>query len=88
MRTDPESAKKTDNLSVFFALLGFSFVKADHRMLMKLIPGHISYSKMEIPQSEKIMRVRRATAMRVQLASLAMPDDGSALQVSELQKQR
>jgi hypothetical protein len=36
MRTDPESAKKTVKLSVFFALLGSAHLKAAHRMLMKL----------------------------------------------------
>jgi len=34
--TDPKSAKKTDNLTVFFALLGFAGVKAGCRTLMKL----------------------------------------------------
>jgi hypothetical protein len=36
---DPESAKKTDNLTSFFALKGSVCVKAAHRMLMKLTPG-------------------------------------------------
>jgi hypothetical protein len=38
-RADPKSAKKTDNLTVFFALLGSALVKAVCRTLMKLIPG-------------------------------------------------
>ncbi len=37
---DPKSAKKTDNLTVFFALLGSAPVRAACRMLMKLAPGH------------------------------------------------
>jgi len=36
---DPKSAKKIDNLTVFFTLLGSTPVKADRRMLMKLTPG-------------------------------------------------
>jgi len=36
--TDPESIKKTDNLTVFFALSGSKQVKAAPRMLMKLTP--------------------------------------------------
>ncbi len=34
--TDPKSAKKTDNLTVFFALLGSSGAKAACKMLEKL----------------------------------------------------
>ncbi len=38
-RTDTAKAqKKTDNLSIFFALLGYVSKKAAHRMLMKLTP--------------------------------------------------
>jgi len=33
---DPDNAKKTDNLTVFFALLGYAGVKAARRTLMKL----------------------------------------------------
>jgi len=44
---DPESAKKTVKLSVFFALLGSTHAKADRRMLMNLtlciIGLHASY---------------------------------------------
>ncbi len=36
---DPESVKKIDNLTVFFALLGSARVKVISRTLMKLIPG-------------------------------------------------
>jgi len=36
---DPKSAKKTYNLTVFFAILGSAHVKAACKMLMKLIPG-------------------------------------------------
>jgi hypothetical protein len=32
--------KKTDNLTVFFALLGSAHLKADLRMLMKLTPAN------------------------------------------------
>jgi len=38
-RTDPEIAKKTNDLTVFFALSGSLRVKASHRALMKLTPG-------------------------------------------------
>jgi len=34
--TDPESAKKTDNLTVFCALLGSAHIKASQKMFMKL----------------------------------------------------
>ena len=37
---DPKSAKKLLNLTVFFALLGSARVKAAHRTLVKLTPGH------------------------------------------------
>ncbi len=37
--TDPESAKKTDILTVFFALSGSDWVKAARKMLMKLSTG-------------------------------------------------
>jgi len=37
-RPDPERAKKTNNLTVYFALLGYACAKAAHRMLMKLTP--------------------------------------------------
>jgi hypothetical protein len=36
---DPESAKKTVKLSVFFALLGSARAKATRRTLMKLTQG-------------------------------------------------
>jgi len=36
---DHKRAKKTDNLTVFFALLGSAFVKAVHRTLVILTPG-------------------------------------------------
>jgi len=36
---DPKSAKKTDNLTVCFALSGSAKVKAAHRKLMKLTLG-------------------------------------------------
>jgi len=40
---DPESAKKkTENVTVFFALLGSAPLKAAHKMLMKLTPGFLS----------------------------------------------
>jgi len=37
--TDPKSAKKTDDLSVNFALLGYVCVKVASKTLMKLTPG-------------------------------------------------
>ena len=36
---DPKGAKKTDNLTVFFALLGSVCVKAENKMLVKFSPG-------------------------------------------------
>jgi len=39
MHQDPKSAKKADNLPVFFALLGSVRVKSAHKMLVKLTPG-------------------------------------------------
>jgi len=40
----PKAQKKTDNLTVFFALLGFACTKAAHRMLMKLDPeGNVEF---------------------------------------------
>jgi hypothetical protein len=38
-QTDLKGAEKTDNLTVFFVLLGSAWLKADHTMLMKLTPG-------------------------------------------------
>jgi len=38
VRADPKSAKKTDNLTAFFAVLGYVSVKAALRTLMKLTP--------------------------------------------------
>jgi len=39
VHADPESAKKTDDLTVFFALLKSALVKAACKTLMKLTPG-------------------------------------------------
>jgi len=36
--TDPESTKKTDNLTAFLVLLGYSHVEAARKMFMKLTP--------------------------------------------------
>jgi len=38
-RADPKSAKKTDDLTVFFALLGSVRSKAAGNTVMKLTPG-------------------------------------------------
>jgi len=38
MSTDPKSTKKTDGLTVLFALLGSAHIKAALKMLMKLTP--------------------------------------------------
>jgi len=38
-RADPKSTKKTDDLTVFFALSGSAHVKAGRWTLMKLTPG-------------------------------------------------
>jgi hypothetical protein len=40
---DPKSSKKTDSLTVFFALLESEDVKASSKMLMKLILGFPRY---------------------------------------------
>jgi len=37
-RADPKSAIKTDNLTIFFALLGSARVKDERKMLAKLTP--------------------------------------------------
>jgi len=42
MHTDPKTAKKTDNLTVIWALLGSMLVKVSSRMLMKLTQGELS----------------------------------------------
>ena len=39
MLVDPKCAKKTDNLTVFFALLGSTCAKAARKTLMKSTPG-------------------------------------------------
>jgi len=38
VHADPKSAKNTDNLTVYFGLLGSVRVKAAQEMLMKLTP--------------------------------------------------
>jgi len=38
MRKDPKSTKMTDSLTVFFAILESSHVKAAHKMLVKSTP--------------------------------------------------
>jgi len=38
LSTDPISAIKTNNLTVFFALFGSAYAKAAHILLMKLTP--------------------------------------------------
>jgi len=47
MRTDPESAKKTDNLTVFFSLLGSAHIKLARIVLVKvkLIPDGLQFEK-------------------------------------------
>jgi len=37
----PKAQKNTDNLTVFFVLLGYSFIKAERKTLMKLTPGRL-----------------------------------------------
>jgi len=39
VQADPKSVKKTDNLTVFYTLLGSEHSKAAHRTLMKLTPN-------------------------------------------------
>ncbi len=41
---DPKSVKDTDNLTVFFTLLGSTSIKAVRRMLVKLTPDEEHYS--------------------------------------------
>jgi len=38
--TDPKSTKKTDGLTVFFLILGSTFVKAVRKILVKWTPPH------------------------------------------------
>jgi len=42
MCTDPKRAKKTDELTVFFALLGSARIKSAHEMFVKSTPGRPS----------------------------------------------
>ncbi len=39
--TDPQNAKNTDGLTIFFALLGSVCTKASRKMLMTLTPGNV-----------------------------------------------
>ena len=47
MHTDPKSAKKLLNLTVFFALLGSAPVKTARRTLMKLTPSRLGFTSMQ-----------------------------------------
>jgi len=53
-RPDPKSAKKTDNLTIYFALLLSAYIKSAHKMLTKLTPGkHCKYySQMAVKSKE------------------------------------
>ena len=42
----PKAKKKTDDLTIFFALLGFACVKAAHKMVVKSTPGPFPSSLM------------------------------------------
>jgi len=50
---DPKIAKKTFNLTVFFALLGSGCVKAAHKMLVKLTPGASRLGETRMVQREQ-----------------------------------
>ncbi len=52
---DPKSTKKTNNLTVFFALSGSARVKAVSRMLMKLTPGPLSVIDANLYKTNKQM---------------------------------
>jgi hypothetical protein len=41
MSADSKSAKKTDSLTVYFAVLGYARVKAVRKMLVKSTPGFL-----------------------------------------------
>jgi len=61
---DPKSTNKTHNLTVFFALLGSTHVKAAYRMLMKLIPDQFPTCLLKAfmhtdPQSIRIQSSRQ-----------------------------
>ena len=45
----PKSAKKTDSLTVFFALLGSFRIKAAHKILVKLTPRMTRNVTREVP---------------------------------------
>jgi hypothetical protein len=45
--SDPKSTKKTDGLTVFFALIRSGLIKADYWMLMKLNPIENSLKKLD-----------------------------------------
>jgi len=53
MNADPKSAKKNDNLTVFFALLGSVHAKTAHKTLVKLTPAIL---KSQILQSKSNRR--------------------------------
>jgi len=42
MSADPKNAKKTDSLTVFFALLGSELLKAERKMLVKSTLGFLT----------------------------------------------
>ena len=56
-RSDPKSAIKLLNLTVFFALLGSVRVKAAHRMLVKLALAEVDNQRLLRTKSEKVLNV-------------------------------
>jgi len=58
MCTDPKSAKKIDDLTVFFVLLGSSRVKAVCKMLVKLTPDVVGITKKLLTHSCNSDRVQ------------------------------
>jgi len=49
MCKDPKKCKKTDHLTVFFALLGSARVKASYEMLMIVTPDvHVDHESIDL----------------------------------------
>jgi len=54
-RADPEWAKKTENLTVFFVLSGSAHIKAAGRMLVKLTPDVIDVADHQLYREDAIL---------------------------------
>jgi len=66
MSKDPQSAKKTDNLTMFFALLGYVHVKTEQKMLVKLTQGQqFNYSFKETSEGIGLSFLTRTLPLRL-----------------------